>query len=53
MKAKTFVTWKLTNFGYMKRGKNFWQLRLGIVIVSRMPADSKAVQDWRASHEAR
>lgn len=51
MKAHTFFTWKLCRFGYMYRGENFWQLLLGIVIISRMPADSRAVKEYWASKQ--
>jgi hypothetical protein len=49
MKAHTFVTWKFCKFGYMNRGKDSWQILLGIVIISRMPGDSRAVQEWNAA----
>ena len=52
MKAHTFITWTLCKFSYMYRGEDFWQLNLGIVRISRMPADSKAVRDYWASKSA-
>jgi uncharacterized membrane protein len=52
MKAHTFFTWKFCRFGWHYRGKDFWQILLGVVIISRMPGNSAAVMEYRASKGA-